>query len=63
MNEGAQICMHPPLACEHIQAHVECASERRDNSFCDNAAGSCFDMSGLPAAAFILDGTDSEPDV
>ncbi len=50
-------------ACERIQAHAECVSERRDYSFCDNAAGSCFDMSALPAAASVLDGTDSEPDV
>lgn len=35
--------------------------ERRGCSICDNAAGSCFDMSGLPAAASLLDGT--EPDV
>lgn len=50
-------------ACEHTQAHAECVSERGNYSVCDNAAGSCFDMPGLHAAASVLDGTVSEPDV
>lgn len=55
--------MHEGHKYTHTHAHAECVSERSDYSFCDNAAGSCFDMSDPPAAASVLDGTDSEPDV